>query len=86
MFGNDLSLSSGASYYALENASRSQTHGFLVLGQISVHGTQRPFLLPCGLVCCEEVCNFWTYLKNPEDRKIAIRQTDGMHNVVLVVL
>lgn len=86
MFGNDLSLSSGESYHALENASRSQTHGFLVLGQISVHGTWRTFLLPCGLVCCEEVCNFWTYLKNTEERKMAIHQTDGMHNVVLVVL
>lgn len=63
MFGNDLSLSSGESYHASENASRSQAHGFLVLGQIDVHETWRPFLLPCGLVCCEDVCNFWTYLK-----------------------
>lgn len=45
MFGNDLSLSSGESYHVLENASRSQTHGFLVLGQISVHGTWRPFFI-----------------------------------------
>lgn len=87
MFGNDRSLSSEESYHALENASR----GLQCLGQISVHGIWRLFLLSYGLMCCEEVCNLGTYLKKKtksktEERKMAKRQTDGMHNMVLVVL
>ena len=27
------------------------------------------FFLPGGLVRCEEVCNLWTYLKNPRGEK-----------------
>lgn len=69
MFGNDLNLSSEESYHALANASDLRPASPRCAGQISVHGTWRPFFWPCGLLRCEEVCTLWTYLKNPEERK-----------------